>query len=253
MAWVDEYPPQINKGLELVMEDLTCNELSLPTYVYFTVGIRGIEVRLGIDTGSAHTLLSEEIFQQINADSQYQLQTAGTSFEAVNGSRVECLGMVKLPVRFYGVVKNYQANIEFYIIRNLGLQGLFGLDELTRHKFCLNTAEPSCYQEKTGQIIIDFMYRESVGIRGVSITEEVTLPPLTSCDIKVDIEAVDEGIAREGIIYPRNNIYEIGVRACRVLTVAKPTVVTRVMNLSDQNLVLFNSTWCGQIWIMERC
>ena len=117
IAWVEEYTPQINTRLEVVSEDITY-EGKIPTYIYFTVGIRGIETRLGIDTGSARTLLSEEIFRLINADSQYKLKVSGTSFEAVNGSRVECIGYVKLPVIFYGTKKNYQANIIFYITYN---------------------------------------------------------------------------------------------------------------------------------------
>ena len=247
VAWVEEFSPQINKSLEVIVEDIDNNQIKVPTYVYFTVGIRGVDIRLGVDTGSARTLLSEECFRTLNPDNQYKLQISGTSFEAVNGSAIECLGYVRLPVIFYGIRKNYKAMIKFFIIRNLGLQGLFGLDEISRHKFSINPAEQKCHQAKIGQVIIEVAYREGRGIRAVTITEDVTLPPLTCCDIKVNIPDIDlEDIDLEGVIQPRNDIHKLGLRACRVLTIARPNVITRVMNLSDQSLVLYRGENFGQ-------
>ena len=156
------------------------------------------------------------------------------------------MGFVKLPVLFYGVVKNYQATVGFYIIRDLGLQGLFGINELSRHKFTINAAKSTCFQEKAGQIIVDVMFRDNKGVRAVSVSEEVTLPPLTSCDISVDIQNVGKEEISEGIIVPRKDIWKLGISAGRVLTTAKPRVITRVMNLSDQSLSLYEGEDFGK-------
>ena len=78
-------------------------------------------------------------FNEINYDNEYQLLQNESRFEAVNGSRIECLGYVCIPVVFYGFERNYRAKIKFYVIRNLGLQGL----ELQKAIFTLNSMEVS--------------------------------------------------------------------------------------------------------------
>ena len=190
IGWVDEEFPRVNRYLEVVKEEEYIDELNLPTYVYLTVSVRGHMIRLGVDTGSARTLMAEEIYIMVNADHQYPIQTQNTSFEAVNGTKIECLGFVKMPVLFYGMEKNYEATIRFFIIRGLGLQGLLGLDEITRHQFNINPADGTCFQIKAGQIFINTMYRENRGIRRVSIAKDVILPPSSECDIEVNIEGL---------------------------------------------------------------
>ena len=128
--------------------------------------------------------------------------------------------------------------IKFYVIRNLEIQGLLGLDEITRHGFNINLADGTCFQVKAGQIQINVIYREDRGVRQVTIARNVILPPQTSCDIPVKIEKVREGDLGEGIITPRTDIYRWGLSAGRVLTTAHPECITRVMNHSDQNIGL---------------
>ena len=168
IAWMTNDYYGINRQLETIGEDDYDENVQLPTYMYVTAGVRGKEVRLGFDTGSVRTLMSEEVFNQINADLIYQLQPHGTQFSAVNGSRIECIGCIKLPVTFYGMEKNYKATVKFYVIRGLELQGLLGLDEITRHGFNLNAADGTCFQIKAGQMLINSVFREDRSIRKVN-------------------------------------------------------------------------------------
>ena len=66
MAWVTDAPTGNLDNLEIISEDDFDENLQLPTYVYLNVWIRGKEIRLGIDTGSVRTLLSEEVFNILN-------------------------------------------------------------------------------------------------------------------------------------------------------------------------------------------
>ena len=89
IGWVTDPYPKIIEQLEIIGED------------------EYDEIRLGVDTGSVRSLLSEEIYNVINCDYTFQLQAHGIQFEAVNGTKIECIGYVKLPVLFYGYEKNY--------------------------------------------------------------------------------------------------------------------------------------------------
>ena len=71
VGWVtDNY---YTKGLEIVDEDEDNDRSNLPTYMYLNVEIKGKQTKLGLDTGSVRTLLSEELFNDINYDNEYQL------------------------------------------------------------------------------------------------------------------------------------------------------------------------------------
>ena len=229
---------RIDRQLETIGEDDYDDNVKVPTYMYVTAGLRGKEVRLGFDTGSVRTLLSENIFNQINADLVYQLQPHGTQFSAVNGSRIECIGCIKLPVMFYGVDRNYRATVLFYVIRGLGVEGLLGLDEITRHGFNLNAADGTCFQTKAGEMVINSVYREDRSIRRVTIHDNVILPPHSQCDIQGKVADVIEEEQGEGIITPRTDIWRCGIRASRTLTTAQPVTLTQVANFSDQSIGL---------------
>ena len=199
-------PMGTHDDLEIVCEDNFDENVQLPTYVYLNVWIRGKEIRLGIDTGSVRTLLSEEIFNILNADGAFQLKPHRTQFQAVNGSQINCLGQIQLPVLFRGRDKHYKGTVNFYVIRDLEIPGLLGIDELTRHGFNINLLDGSCHQSKAGEIAASVVYREDRGVRQVTIAQNVFLPAHTTCDIKVRIAGIDQGTEGEGMIIPQGDI-----------------------------------------------
>ena len=67
---------------------------------------------------------------EVNYDNEFKLQLNDSRFEAVNGTKIECLGSIIIPVLFYGEERNYRTKLMFYVIRGLGLAGLLGIDEL---------------------------------------------------------------------------------------------------------------------------
>ena len=246
IGWVEEPYPKVNKLLDVIREDEYDERLKVPTYVYVTVGIRGKEVRLGFDTGSVRSLLSEEVYSMINADNMYNLQPHGTQFEAVNGSKIECLGFIKLPVLFYGFQNNYAATVKFYIIRGLELQGLLGIDEISRHSLTVNPNDGTCFQPKAGRMHVNVVFREDRGVRKVVIAEDVILPPQTSCDIRVKILGLKEGEQGEGIVQPRKDIWKWGISASRILTGAQQDIITRVQNHCQSQIMLDKGDSFGQ-------
>lgn len=238
VGWVTDTQPRINRDLEIVGADNYDESLRVPTYMYMVVEIRGKEVRLGIDTGSVRSLLAEEIYNSLNADYVYQLQPHRTQFEAVNGSQITCLGCVKLPVIFYGYDRHYKAAVQFFIIKDLELQGLLGIDEISRHGFNINMEDGTCFQTKVGRVHISVVFREDRRVRSVTVAEDVLVPPLTTCNIQVNIAGVERQGEGEGFISPRKDMWELGLNAGRVLTMVQPVVLTQVMNMSDNTIEL---------------
>ena len=92
--------------------------------------------------------------------------------------------------------------------------------------------------------MIHTVFKEDRGVRKVTIAEDITLPPKSSCDVPVSIENPPQGQA-EGIIYPKDS-WRLGLNAGRILTMAKPKVLTRVLNQSDQSIMLFEGESFGQ-------
>ena len=92
LGWVTDAQTTVNKDLEVVGEGIYDDNLKIPTYMYVTVGIRGKEIRLGFDTGSVRTLIAEQVFNEKNTDYMFQLLPHESRFEAVNGSKIDCLG-----------------------------------------------------------------------------------------------------------------------------------------------------------------
>ena len=246
IGWVNENNYERNPFNEIINEEIYDEHFETPTYLCCTVSIRGFQVKLGIDTGSSKTLISEVVFRELNADYQFELITPNVNLEAVNGSSIMNLGYCKIPVMFYGINKNYRGTFKFFVIRNLGVMGLLGLDELIRHKIGVDLIYGNCYQAKAGKLIMDVIFKEDSGVKAVYIAEETTLPPHSSCDIKVQIDNIKSNLVKEGIIYPRNDIWKWGVKANCTTTIAQPTVITQVLNLGDQSLILHKGDKFGQ-------
>ena len=251
VGWVMDNRYQMEEGREIVDEDEDNEITNLPTYMFLNVEIKGKQIKLGLDTGSVKTLISEELFNEINYDSEYQLLQNESRFEAVNGSRIECLGYVSIPVIFYGFERNYRAKIKFYIIRNLGLQGLLGIDQIYKHQLNINLADNKCWQMKTGELSMEINYREDRSVRRVVVAEDVILPPKTTCDIRVRLTGVSEEEGGEGIISPQGNLSRWGLNGARVLTTAQPQVVTQIMNTSDQSVGLWEGEDYGSFEYTE--
>ena len=87
VAWVEETGTRIDRSLEVVRDEFYDTSLRLPTYIYVTLGIRGHEIRMGLDTGSTRTLMAEETYNALNADYSIVREAPGTDFQAVNGSK----------------------------------------------------------------------------------------------------------------------------------------------------------------------
>ena len=147
---------------------------NVPTYVYATVGIRGVKIRLGIDTGSVKTILSEEMFDILNADDRYILQQHDLKLTAINGSEVTCLGYANLPVVFYGHETSYVATLKFYVIRGLEVSGLIGIDEICRNELQINLSNGTLFQPKVGLLHMDAMYKKDTAIRSVTIADDMS-------------------------------------------------------------------------------
>ena len=245
IGWITDNDSGADQKLE-VIDDEEIKESIIPTYAYLTVGIKGKDVKLGVDTGSVRTLISEELYNEVNYDNEFRLQQNNSRFEAVNGTKIECLGSIVIPVLFYGEERNYRTKLMFYVIRGLGLAGLLGIDELHRLQLNINLADGVCYQPKVGLIHLEMIYKEDRGIRKVVLAENVLLPAQTSCDVKVTLTGVTEGEEGEGIISPKESLSRWGLIGARVLTVAKPQVITRLLNTSDQSMGLWKGEEYGE-------
>jgi hypothetical protein len=176
---------EIDQNLKVIRENKIRNWEKVPTYVYATVGIRGVKIRLGIDTGSVKTILSEEMFDILNADDRYILQQHDLKLTAINGSEITCLGYVNLPVVFYRHETSYVTTLKFYVIRGLEVSGLIGIDEICRNELQINLSNGTLFQPKVGLLHMRAMYKEDTAIRSITIADDMSFTPQSNRKIRV--------------------------------------------------------------------
>ena len=152
----------------------------VPSLGYVIGHINAISFPIAIDTGAGKSLLNEEIWRKINITNKYELRPAYRGFQAVNGSRINCLGSAVVQLMLMGEDKNYIAYFQFYIVDSLSVDALLGIDEIFRHNLRINTKDGFVRQDNVGKLLSNIIYRTQYDIGSVKTDENITCEPMTT-------------------------------------------------------------------------
>ena len=122
---------------------------------------------------SGKSLLNEETWRKINVSNKYELRPAFRGFQAVNGSRINCLGSAVVQLMLMGEDKNYIAYFQFYIVDSLSVDALLGIDEIFRHNLRINTKDGFVRQDNVGKLLSNIIYRTQYDIGSVKTDENI--------------------------------------------------------------------------------
>jgi hypothetical protein len=184
-------------------------------------------------------------WKKLYIENDIKIRPFKRSFEAVNGSIIACRGSVVLKMLIFGETKNYLGKFRFYIVENLAIGALLGIDELFRHEIKVDVQEGFCSNDQVGKLIFNLIYKEPYDIGVVLLNEDIEIGPLTTRDVKVIKTNYDKHIC-DSIFEPKMNLKE-GIVFCKMI-VNNRTNVAIVVNKSNNKLNLAKGEIIGNLF-----
>ena len=141
-------------------ENLTYDEFEqTPSLAYLVGFINKVTIPICLDTGAGKSLMSQETWEKINLRGELKLKSQVKGFEAVNGSRISCMGSAIIKVMIMGEHKNYVVHFQFFVVDALSVEALLGIDEIHRHKIRINTEIGFACHDKVGKLLTNLLYK----------------------------------------------------------------------------------------------
>ena len=135
--------------------------------IFATVNQHSIPVM--IDSGASISLISDDFWRLL---SQPPLSRSSSSLVAANGSPLNVLGSVALPLN----IGKETVQHAFNVVASLNVSCLFGADLLRDHNCVVNFKDP-VFQFKTENVSLYVQPADTIG--SISASAEVTIPPMS--------------------------------------------------------------------------
>ena len=103
--------------------------------------------------------MNKETWEKINLRGELKLKPQVKGFEAVNGSRISCIGSIILKIMLMGEQKNYVGYFQFFVVEMLSVEALLGINEIHRHGLRINTEAGFAYHDKVGKLLTNLIYK----------------------------------------------------------------------------------------------
>ena len=130
-----------------------------PSLAYVIGYINKVTVPICLDTGAGKSLMNKETWEKINLRGELKLKPQVKGFEAVNGSRISCIGSIILKIMLMGEQKNYVGHFQFFVVEVLSVEALLGINEIHRHGLRINTEAGFAYHDKVGKLLTNLIYK----------------------------------------------------------------------------------------------
>ena len=223
--------------------------MDTPSMGYLVGYINSISIPICIDTGAGKSLMSSETWRKINANGELELKPQHRGFEAVNGSRIHCLGSIIMRLMLMGEEKNYLGYFKFFIVETLSVDALLGVDEIYRHKIRLNANEGFACHDVIGRFMSNLIFKSPYDVGMVFLEEDITIRPNSSmwCKIGKTISMVEQtGVMEAGsiggdILVPRAIISEAAATTVLTNTGVLPVSLSKGTYIAS---VYVNNTDC---------
>lgn len=140
--------------------------------LFLDLKIEKESVKLLVDTGANHSILSKHLFNKLNL-SENQIQTLrNVNIITATGESSPCLGQIVLPV-----VVDKQQILQNYWVADIQNEGILGLDFLSENK-CIVTIDPPS-QEINSLLVPLFLKntKDVVHSCRITILENMVIPP----------------------------------------------------------------------------
>jgi len=227
-----------------------------PAQAYHVIGIvSGVRVSFMLDTGASVSLLSESMWESINAnDTSHELKHwTGSQLVGVDGSTLVIRGETTINITLAGRV----VTGDVLVAGGLGMPAILGLDFLEKNSCVINTEQRVLHMHGRAIPLHCDSRKQSIQHSEPTITaalqETIKIPPLSEIEVLAvtsnSINDVSTWLMEElpnekkvliatAVVVPQND------GTCT-------TVPVRLANLSADSLIVYKGTKLGQMTKLE--
>ena len=209
---------------------------------YITAKLHGMDTYLLVDTGATVSLLSKTCYENIQGEENYELKSVDKEVLSANSSVIEIYG--KTSVKFSLNETSLQHDM---IIADISVDGILGLDFLTKHKAIINL--------RNHQIDISGI-QHSLQLEGtaheykVALVRRIVVPPRSEIITEGAICPGPDGgyPVKVGLVEPSDKFLrsDFGMLA-KTLVRRQDKIPLRIMNLSDTSKTIEMGTAVGKL------
>lgn len=218
----------------------------LPQQCYVIACINKANIALAVDTGASKSLLSIDTWKKIKRQGSLELCPESNVFSAVNGSEMKNFGSVTLKTLLYGAKRNLECYMTFYVVENLTIEAILGLDQINRHSIKIDIRNGSCVHPEAGMLILKSVFQDSWSGHMVSVKEETQVFPFATVMMPVEMDGVP--LQGEGMVEPVNMLVTHGLLAYKVV-MDMGNLVACVTNPGNTVIILEKGEKFGEAWI----
>lgn len=217
---------------------------------YVRGSIEGTEIHILVDSGATESFISADFRMSVPALRQRPLNADFIAARAVNGQMLDTLGAITATLH----LGNDSWQQVFHVLRGSTQAALLGLDFLTANHALLDYAQGKLQLWDT---VIPLLCSQDLipECCNVSIATATTLPPLSEMLVQVNVSpagAVNQLPDFVGYLAP-NLRSKCGCVVAHTVTSVRDGVTTaRVLNPTDQDIVLREGVHLGEFFSMEE-
>ena len=212
--------------------------------MYLSVSVFGVKTSMLIDSGATASLLSTDMYYSKPADRRPSLKPVRGEMVAINGMTLEILGSGDFDI---DVAESCYPSTFF--VAKLNTTGILGLDFLSAHDCDINMNHKAIVLDGK---MIKCTIKGKNGCYRVSLGETISIPPHHEIITSGQINEFCNDIEGIGIIEPTEKFCKNGQALIgRILVTARESVPIRLMNPSNEPVVVHKGTIVGQFEQVE--
>ncbi|XP_033761565.1 uncharacterized protein LOC117343329 [Pecten maximus] len=215
--------------------------------IYIQTTIKGIEVKLLVDTGSTVTIVSRDVFDRIREDDRPSMENMDKLIKTANGSRLEVVGAGVLSFSLGARTVEMTT-----VIADLTIDGLLGMDFMIEQGCMVDIAQGLL---RMCDINIPLLFEGSYGCYRVAVSENICLPPASEMIVVGNVIAEKRSrIPGTCVLEPTDRFISAdrALVARAAVSPAANCVPVRLMNITEEPQMIYGGTIVGQLSPMER-
>ena len=230
------------------------NILSSPTHLFYVNGMFGNEIlAILIDSGSAATIIDEEIWKNIKGERDV-LEKVPFSIRSATKHELEILG--QKTISFSLLYRNHKGSKEFrtnvIVVKGLTHKAILGLDFLKQYAANMDIWNKKLILYTQGVKSVHQLMEKRMEMRSIQIVISETIELLPRTQTRLDFKIGDE--VKDGVeIYfePSNEIETLPIAVAGTVDVIhEGNITTQFINPTFEKFLLKPGTVIGQIEII---
>lgn len=207
--------------------------------LFVDAAVCGKGSRFLVDSGSAVTIISQEIYNSLPEGSRPELSSSGIVLYSASGDRLAVAGKANFRIKVGKLVYGQEA----IVARLDQLSGILGVDFLCKHGGEIHFRDKTLKLEGQCVNLVTNGYKGCARIR---VCETVSVPANSECHFRGYVDGVID--STEGMVEPNTCVAKQGLLMAKVLVdPSRKEITLSVLNLGSQRVKLQQNTIVGEL------